>query len=310
MSICNPYGLAKGQVINAFQLMLELSAAADISVMHESEVSAAGHFYVNCLSDKPPTPSVLQKREDQSHPPSLVINTKPVLVKVDLLFQRSQMAGASPQKVVDLDLLKQLTPFLNTSYERKQFRTELQYKEQVVLAIGINEVYQSVAAINSSSDVSAENLGKSWKVLNKNSSGYLVARENEVTKHQLRVGDLIGVFGQTEKRDMDLLQLGFIRWLKTNEHNETKLGLALIVGQPVSVEYQTNTMEQASPGLFMPEVSRIHQAASLLTDKDVFSWNGKISIKPRKKKFQFEMTMSALLETGKNFEHFALCDEF
>lgn len=84
------------------------------------------------------------------------------------------------------------------------------------------------------------------------------------------------------------------------------MGLALIEGQPVSVEYQCENTQEPMQGLFIPEVSRIHQAASLITDKNVFPHNGKINIKPRKKKFQFDMTMSTLLDTGKNFEHFSL----
>lgn len=60
-----------------------------------------------------------------------------------------------------------------------------------------------------------QNLEQEWQVLNKNSLGYLVSRQDELGQYQLRVVDLIGVFGKADKQRLELLKVGFIRWLKT-----------------------------------------------------------------------------------------------
>lgn len=306
ISICNPYGLAKGAVSKAYQIMSDIGSTIDIRPMGEDEKTLAGHFYINCLSDKPPTPSMLRKLDEQAHPPTLVLDTKPALVKFDLVFQRSQTADFSI-KGVEIELLKQLAPYLNTSYERKQYRTDLVDEQALVLDIGLESVYQSISTKNSSKQAESEKSSKEWRVLNKNSSGYLISKSSLVARHDISVGDLVGVTEQREHQPV--IKIGFIRWLKTNHHNVTKMGLTLIEGQPISVEYELKNGSLPKKGLFMPEVNRINQPASLISDKGGFSFNEKLMIKPLKKRFKFDMKMSRLLAEGQNFEHFSLVDD-
>ena len=306
VSISNPYGLTGSSVLTAYQIMGRLAAVTEISPLPLNAKATAGHFYINCLSDHLPTPSVLPVLENQTQPPALVLNTKPVLVIVDSIFQQPKNVQ-DPTQESEKDLLKALIPYLNTSYERKQPRIEVTGNKQAYIAIGLTAVHQCLSQVRSLPDETIDNLNKPWNILNKNSSGYLLYRQDVIDHQQMAIGDFIGVF-EPNSKGKSLARIAFIRWMKTDHNGKTKMGLSLIEGNPVSVHYAIDTDDSFQPALLLPEINRIKQAASLLTTTDVFSPNRNLTIRPKKKLFQFRMTISSLLSSGNNYEHFSLSD--
>ena len=305
--ICNPYGLRSNEVIKAYGLMKQFAAVAELSLLPQDSKAMAGHFYINCLSDDIPIPSVLPMIDDQTQPPALVLDTKPALVAVDILFQRAVQVDNHPQGT-DIELLKSLIPYLNTSYERKELRRSGSAKQHIYVATSIDTIYNCIGAVNASSDDINTSLNAPWTLLNKTSSGYLVSRQESFVQHDALVGDLVGTFDVTEQNKVNSSKVGFIRWIRTNAHDETKMGISLIEGDPVPVKYGLDENTEMEPALFLPEVARIHQAASLITQKKVVSMNSLLRIKPNKKRFEFNLKVDAILSSGNNFDHLSLTD--
>jgi len=306
VSISNPYGLKAGDILNAYHLMEQLADETEISPLPLNAKATAGHFYINCLSDGIPTPSVLPVLDNQTQPPALVLNTKPVLAIVDSLFQQPKN-DQDPTQEREKDLLKALIPYLNTSYERKQPRTEITTgSKQAYIATGLTAVHQCLNKVRSLPDNTIPDLSIPWDILNKNNSGYLLCRQNVIDHQQMTIGDFIGIFESNPKGKV-LARIAFIRWMKTSHSGKTKIGLSLIEGEPVSVHYTLDS-DNFQPALLLPEINRIRQAASLITAPDVFSTDRILTVRPKKKLFQFSMAIAQLLNKGNDYEHFSLSE--
>ncbi len=307
-SICNPYGLKVGDIIAAYWIMEQLVASVDIAVLPEDKEAVAGHFYINCLSDRAPTASVLYKFDSQSRPPALVMDTKPALVMVDLLFQRSYSSDVMAQQV-NIELLKQLVPYLNTSYQREESRTQLEPGQQVFLSLGLEVIHQCIAQANRVASLEESSSKQAWDLVNKTSSGYLVTRKGIASQQELFVGDLVGFFDMNEKKQVMVSRVGFIKWLKTDQHDQTKMGLGLIDGDPISVHIGVQQEEAITQlALFLPEINRTHQPASLIVEKGVVAEGLTLNIKPHRKRFIFTMIADKQLQKGNNFEFYSLLE--
>lgn len=299
--ICNPYGLHSGKVLDAYKLMAKLAPEADISPLPPTTKATSGHFYINCLSDRIPTPSILPMTENQTQPPALIFNTKPILSLVDTLFQQAKKAD-TPE--VDINLLKQITPFLNTSYERKQVRVPITGNKWAYLAYGIEAVHTSLMH----SDPLPNDTDSNWEILNKNRSGYLISQTLSESSpvNSISIGDFIGIFEPNPTGKKPLSRVGFVRWMRIDKHDNIKMGLSLIEGDAVSIQYTIDDDPISKSGLFFPEIQRIQQAASLITEKGDFVPNAKVTIIPKKKRFTFSMAVAHLLSQGNNYQHFTL----
>ncbi len=303
--ICNPYGLHSEKVLDAYKIMAKLAPQADILPLPPTTKATPGHFYINCLSDRIPIPSVLPMTENQTQPPALIFNTKPILGLVDTLFQQAKKTETPD---VDINLLKQLTPFLNTSYERKQIRVPVTGNKHAYLACGIETVHTCLNLTDPLPNNNEPALHSTWEILNKNRSGYLISQilTESSPANFVAIGDFIGIFepGPTGKKPQS--HVGFIRWMRIDKHDKIKIGLSLIEGDAVSVQYTTDNNPISKLGLFLPEIHRIHQAASLITEIGDFAPDTTIEIIPKKKRFTFSMAIAYLLSQGNNYQHFTL----
>ncbi|MDH5357552.1 MAG: hypothetical protein OEY48_07530 [Gammaproteobacteria bacterium] len=308
ISISNPYGLASGEILNAYKIMGRLAAAADITPLPMGAKATPGHFYINCLSDRIPTPSVLPMLANQAQPPALVLNTKPVLIAVDAFFQKLTDVQ-DPSVAANINLLKQLIPFLNTSYERKQARIPVTGNKYAYLAVGLTTVHQCLT----DASILAEDIAKpnsSWEILNKNGTGYLVSQYNVIDHRDVSVEGLVGVFELDSKGEKALIRIAVIRWIRTDHDGRTKIGLDVIEGEPSAVQYSTDNTDKLLPAIFIPEISRINRPASLITVTGVFSPNRIVQIKPKKKKhFQFNIKLGKLIESNASFERFTFSED-
>jgi len=307
VSISNPYGLHSEKVLDAYKIMAKLAPQADILPLPPTTKATPGHFYINCLSDRIPIPSVLPMTENQTQPPALIFNTKPILSHVDTLFQQ---AKKTEEPEIDINLLKQLAPFLNTSYERKQARVPVSGNKQAYLACGIATVNTCLNIQESLPYADEPSLNSAWEILNKNRSGYLISQvlSDSSPANTASIGDFVGIFEPNPTGKKPLSRVGFIRWIRIDKHNKIKMGLSLIEGEAVSVQYTTDTNTEAKLGLFIPEIQRIQQKASLITDKGDYIPKANVHIRPKKKRFEFTMVAAHLLSQGNNYQHFALED--
>ncbi|OUR65601.1 hypothetical protein A9Q79_00995 [Methylophaga sp. 42_25_T18] len=309
VSICNPYGLSSGNVLEAYFMMEQLIDDVELLPFPENHQATAGHFFINCLSDRTPTPTLLPVMEDQAQPPTLILNTKPLLIIADILFQQSNK-GQISDGTINIDLFKQLIPFLNTSYQRKQIRIPVTGNEQVFLAFGLASIHHCLSNIDKLTDADYESYKSPWDILNKNTYGYLVNKQHVENCHDLKIGDFVGVFERQTTNKPVVAKLASIRWLRTDPNNFTKTGLETFAGEPIAVQFSLDSSEQTHPALLLPEMGHRNQAASLITAPGIYSSQQTLRIKTKKKHLNFTVDVDQLLESNTNFERFTFTDKF
>lgn len=305
LSISNPFGLQSGDVTTVYKLLRGLAAFTEISQLTEASPPAPGHFYINCLSDRTPLPSILPTGDSDQRPPTLMVNTKPVLMAVDNLLQRTDHELSEQQ----LQLVKELAPFLNTSYQRQQPRVAFSGSKSANLAIGLPAVHQALLQRNQISEASANDAKNHWEILNKNDFGYLLSRYTTSTSAELQVGDFVGIIEVDEPDAKGIARLALIRWLRTDDHGQCKVGLALIEGEPLAIQYAVDGKHDVlQPGVLMPELPRLHQSATLITSQGVFHEGRDLTVKTAKKRFSFNVIADKLMMQNSDFERFTFKD--
>ncbi|RKZ95800.1 MAG: hypothetical protein DRQ40_02755 [Gammaproteobacteria bacterium] len=303
ISISNPYGLKSGEVLHAYHIMQQFSVAAQIAPLPMGAEVVAGQFYINCLADKTPLPSELPMLENQTQPPTLVLDTKPAIGIVDSLLKQASVSIESAE-AIDRNVLKQLIPYFNTSYERKQKRMPVTGNAQVCLTTGLEAIHKTLMDTRSLPDDEHVAQDLSWDILNKNKTGYLLCRQDIVGNQELNVGDFVAI-SEVNATEKTLTKLACIRWIKTDFNNKTKLGLDIIEGEPMAVRYSLDSMSKIRPAILLPETS---QAASLITMAGVFKRDKTIHIIPKKKRFQLNIMLNRLLNKNASFERFTFRD--
>ena len=305
LSISNPFGLQSGEVLMVYKLLRGLADYAEIATLTADGSPVAGQFYINCLSDRTPLPSILPSMEGAQRPPTLMLNTKPVLIAVDNLLQRKDH-GLDEQQ---LQLIKQLAPFLNTSYQRKQPRVEFAGSKQAYLAVGLPAVHQAQQQRQQLSEIHVAGISGPWEILNKNDFGYLLSRYRPDASHDLQVGDFVSIMEVSGPDNKAVARLALIRWLRSDEQDLCKVGVALMEGEPLAVQYAVDgNPDVLQPGLLIPESPRLHQAATLVTAHGVFQNGRSLTVKTAKKRFSFNIIADQLLTQNADFERFSFKD--
>ena len=303
ISICNPYGLKSDEVINAYNLMEQLASDAEIQPLPDEKIHTGGCFFINCLSDRTPQPTTFPTIEGSSQSDATrIFNTKPILQLIDDLFQQSTIHNSA----IDIALLKQLVPYLNTSYERKQKRMDQTESKDLQLAIGLTSIHST---IKNSKTILDKTATLSWKILNENSLGYLVSTSNKVIHSlSLNIGDLIGCFN-LQKDNKLIINLASIRWLRTDDHGITKVGLKLISGTPVAIEYEIEKEEQFHRAILLTEINRSTQPATIIAEKNILESKSSFAIKAKKKYLQLPFVTEKCTEQGTDFDRFTFTDK-
>lgn len=303
VSICNPYGLASGDVVRSYRLMMQLAPAAELAHLPEDGRPLAGHFYINCLSDRVPAPSILPVIDAQQRPPTLVLNTKPILSLIDAQFEQARLQGEHHAAADYIRLLRQIAPYLNTSYQRTQPRLPIEGATEVFVCVGIAPMHQLLTRQMTPSADTDPWLNAPWEVLNKSNDGYLLQRRRLSLAHDLKIGDFVGIV----EPPLDArhgARIASIRWLRTDEFEQTKMGLKFIAGDAMPVRFTIDDSEERLAAFLIPENSLAGQQACLLTGAGVFAAGRVLHIRTGKKRFDFSIIADSLIEQNDSYERF------
>ncbi len=308
VSISNPYGLGCGEVLRCYNLMLQLAPVARLVLLPDDAQPESGHFYINCLSDRTPAPSILPVMDNNNRPPTLVMDTKPILNRIDSLFEQAGSQGEAHPAAVNIQLLRQIVPYLNTSYQRKQPRLPVEGSKDTFIAVGLDAIHRAMTEVQNLPVANDPWLCSPWEILNKNSYGYLLQKRKVQLAHDLKIGDFVGIFDSSEPQAKLKLQLASIRWLRTDDFEQSKLGLKFIQGDPIPVFFTLGQAEQRQNAFLIRENSLHHQPAMLITVSGIYAQAAPITIKTGKKRFNFTVSPDKLLNQNDAFECFTFKD--
>lgn len=307
-SICNPYGLGSGDVLRCYHLMLQLAPAARTVLLPEKSEPQPGHFYINCLSHRNPVPSMLPVLDNNYRPPTIMLDTKPILTRVDDLFVQADSQGKHHPAADNIQLLRQIVPFLNTSYKRKQARVPVEGSSETYISVGLPHIHATVSQPQSLPITGDPWLERPWEILNKNSYGYLVQKRKLPLGHDLKIGDFVGILDPVANAGKPRFRLALIRWLRTDEFDQSKLGLKFIHGDAMAVSFSIADEQTRQPAFLIREDIRHHQPAMLITASGIFDQGRQLTIKTGKKRFNFTVSPDRLLEQNQSFESFTFKD--
>lgn len=305
-SICNPYGLGDGEVLRTYQLMLQLAPAARILQLPARAHPESGHFYINCLSDRTPAPTVLPVMENHNRPPTLILDTKPILNRVASLFEQADQQGDNHPAADNIRLLRKLVPFLNTSYQRKQPRLPVEGSKQTYIVVGLEHIHRAVTEPTALPIVNHPWLDSPWEVLNKNSYGYLVQKRKVRLAHDLKIGDFVGIIDTDNSKPT--LKLASLRWVRTDDFEQSKLGLKFMHGDPIPVTFSIGEGTERYPAFLIRENGLYQQPAMLITQNGIHAKASTLIIKTGKKRFNFTVRPHKLLAQNSSFESFTFKD--
>jgi hypothetical protein len=308
VAISNPFGLASGDVLRCYKLMLQLASYAQLMPLPDNGQPLAGHFYINCMTDRTPSAAILPVMDKNSRPPTLVLDTKPILSRVDNLFEQTNTENAQNATSENIRLLKQVVPFLNTSYQRKQPRVEFEGNKLTYICAGLETMHNTLTKKESLPIENDPWLQTDWEVLNKNSYGYLVQKRKVAQAHDLKIGDFVGIVEQHSEQTKPSLKLASIRWLRTDDFQQTKMGLKFLLGDPIPVFFSAQDDSTKAPAFLIRENSLQNQPAMLITGSGIFANFAQIVIKTGKKRFNFTVQPDKLLAQSDDFECFSFKD--
>jgi hypothetical protein len=310
VTICDPYGLQAMDVLRCYHLMLQLAMAAKVHLHDQEDTIKAGLFYINCLSDRAPHPAVIPVKSEEDDPLRLILDTKTILVKVGDLFDQQEKVADTHKPNENMILLKQVIPYLNTSYQRKQPRLPVEGKQETFISLGLNTIHEALSDKGPLPDKHHPWLHSSWIVLNKNSYGYLVEKRKSLQAQSLFVGDFIGIFDPLESDEKRTLKMASVRWIRTDQFEQTKVGLKFIEGEAMPVSFTLPDSGNKYPAFLMPENYRTQTPATLITQKGTFKAGQILDIKIRKKKFGFKLKTKSMLEQNQSYERFTFDEIF
>lgn len=306
-TICNPYGLNSGEVLKAYQLMMPLVSATKLELLTQSHEVKAGLFYIDCLGDSTPTAATIPKITADK-PVILIMDTKSILIKAAKLFEQAEQQGDKHPAAKNIRLLQKLVPYLNTAFQHRQTYVKFEGAKKTFLCVGVTATHQAQLRTESLPVAQHRWLSSEWDILNKNDYGCLLQKRHLAHLFELRVGDLVGLFEQSGADTKPSVRLATIKYIKTDDFNQTKISLEYIAGNAMPVLFTMQDNSEKQPAYLIPEVARTHQPANLITSKGIYAAGRVLHIKMRKKFLNFTIRIDKITDRQSGYDRFSFRD--
>lgn len=263
IAIADPYNLERFDVLRLFNLLKKLAAHAEIKTISQKQIEATsdflmtGHFCIDADSDDIPRAMNKTAVETRQKDTSRLLNVQPVLLNLEKIFKQTAATGFGGGFDRDIQLLKKVTPQLNTTYERRYQRVLSQDSKSVKLVQGIKHIHDAVRQnqFDNSSD---------WHLKNHGNGGLMLCRDSN-NRSGLYIGDVVAIF-----EDDQPMKLATVRWLNLDNNNVVTIGVQLILGEPIAVICTPENETNVYPSLLIPEDDH-NQRKILLTDKGLYT---------------------------------------
>lgn len=294
-SIADPFRLTKFEVFKLHSLMADYADKAEISPLINKHKNApneflmTGYFCIDTTSDHIPTALAKTSIEKRRSPQARLLNTQPVVKAMEQLFQQAELPANRGMYDLDIKILQQVIPQINTSYDRQFHRLPNIKNRQINLASGVSAIHNCLNNNN------FEYTDK-WIIHNQSSAGMMASREVDDC-HQLHIGDFIGIFDPHMSPS-----LAITRWLCTDHLGVTQIGLEIYPGLPVAVTARPKDGSEIIQGLLLPEDRDIRQPSYLIVEKGGYSTNRILHITEGEKGYTISAT--SLIDNTFNYEQF------
>ncbi|WP_430008968.1 hypothetical protein [Methylophaga lonarensis] len=285
LGICDPYSLRSNTVLKVYRMMGQLAPLAETQ-LHQNFNAVQGMFYINAKSDRLPEPGIYA-RPTESESVLVALNTKNILNGIERLLKQ-----ASSEAELDITLINQITPYLNSAYQRKQPRQPVTGAVAACVIQGFTSIHRQFAP----QDQCPLDTQQSWQILNKNDRGFLLSSPLNDKQHRLTVGELVAMTEVLQDQRAGVTRLATIQWLRHDRQGQTKLGLALLPGTAKPIHFRVPSQDQLQPALLIPESVHPPFPASIICHSGVYRPEQILQLQSSKKFLNFTIHCKQLID--------------
>ncbi len=199
-----------------------------------------------------------------------------VKIQAEIETLQEQQAGLSVDN--EISLLKRLLPAGKEEQTRKAPRIDSERSCKVSFGIDAVHYFLNIGkreleqVLNSNADRFGPHLLESWAVINESQGGLSLSSEH-ITRHDVRVGDIIGLLSEKNGADEKHGSIAIIRWVRNDKQNQINIGVEYINGNLLPAICRlidgpdTNNTFAA---IFVSSMSLNDMPATLITAKKVY----------------------------------------
>lgn len=262
VGIADPYSLPRFAALRLFKKLVDYTADVEIRLLTERQIGItndfllSGHFCVDTLSDELPKAMAKTSLKVRAESNTRLINTQPALQK---LLQLSQQQPAF-FNAIERQLIQQITPQLNASYEREFHRLPVAKPRKVGLFLGLNAIYHALRHPQ-------QDAIEWWDMLNEAPQGVMLMHQQE-TSLQNPVAQLVLLVEENTNR------LATLEWFCMDHRDYAQMGLEIIASTPEPTLCSPDGTTQSYRSIVLSS----SEQTLLFSEKGVFSPHRKLRL--------------------------------
>jgi len=254
VGIADPYSLPRFATLRLFKKLAAFTADVEIRLLTERQIGItndfllSGHFCVDTISDELPKAMAKTPQKIRASSNTRLLNTQPALQKLlQLSHQQPAVFNA-----IERQLIQQITPQLNASYERRFHRLPVAKPRKVAVFLGLSAVHQALR-------FPQQKAVEWWDMLNEAETGVMLMRQ--VTSQQNHIAQLVLL------AEENAVRLATLEWFCVDQRQHAQMGLELIGASPTPSTCSPVGASQS----FLSIVLNNREQTTLITEKGVFS---------------------------------------
>lgn len=263
VGITDPYSLKRFAALRLYRQFSPLSSQAEITLLTEQQIAIrsdfllSGHFCIATDVDKLPAAMYKTSQHNRAAKRSRLLNVQPV---IKALIQNS--TSSKKQNRLTHQLIEQILPQLNASYERRYHRLPLAQPRQLLLNTGLQAIHSALLQTDCTS-------AEQWHVLNESEQGAMLMCQQPSGTDQY-VSQLVLMTEADGRRT-----LATVEWLCIDQRQQVQIGLEILAGTLVAAYCTADGTAHQSLILQLDSGS----SSKLITEKGVYSPQRKLRLK-------------------------------
>jgi hypothetical protein len=276
LAFLDPYHLPSGVVEKLYERLSRLSAHCNLLDTLPA-ADAESVFITDLTSDAAPRAIFKVPQPDALKLPRVFeLQAMTNKIQAEITSLQTQESGLSVNN--ETELLKRLIPVDKAQLTRKAERINSNRICKVTFGIDAVHYFLNISkteleqVLNSTADRFGPHLLESWVVTNESQTG-LSLNSEQITRHDVSVGDIIGLLTEETGEQGKKGTIAIIRWIRNDKDNNINIGIEFISGNLLPAMCRlidgpnTNNICAA---IFISSMALNDMPATLITPKKVY----------------------------------------
>lgn len=276
LAFLDPFHMPPGMVEKLYERLAQMSQYCTI-LSRVPDPDAAEIFIADLYTDEAPR-AIYKVSEQADLKMPRVFDTKPLLNKIRADITLLQSEDGSPAIKNEMELLQRLIPPDKEQVTRKSERKETRRVCRVTF--GIDAVYHFLnlekneleQVLQSDADNFGNHTLESWTIINESTEGYSLCNQ-ATTRHDVRVGDIVGLLTEEAGVGQNHGKIAVIRWMQHSQNDAINMGLEIIAGNILPAMCRlldAAGTKDTCAGIFISSNSATGMPATLITPKMIY----------------------------------------